>query len=556
MKGWRRFNNLNRASRLESAMGELYDVIVIGGGITGAGIALDATLRGLSVLLLEKKDFASGTSSKSTKLIHGGLRYLKQLEFGLVRETGLERSVAHKNACHLVHPENMFLPIARNGSFSRWTAGMAISVYDRLAKVPAEDRKVMVSKERALEMEPLLDEKIIKSGIIYSEYRTDDARLTMALVKSAVREGAEAFNYLNVEKITRTDDVSEVSCSDAYGSEKRLFKGLQVVNATGPWADDIRLVEDNESETNLQLSKGVHLVVSRNRLPINNSTYFDAFDGRMLFAIPRGKVVYIGTTDTKYTGDLDKLEIDASDARYVLDAINGFFNVEEITLEDVQSSWAGLRPLIHHAGKAPTELSRKDEMFISDSGMISITGGKLTGFRKMAERVVDLAMENLDREPRPCPTKEYKLHFDPFADYSEFQNFISSCYDAYAEFVTQDEIAMLVSTFGKDALEMLKQAESKAGDSSSRAEELIKVQLDFCMEYESLMHPMDFLDRRTGWLYFDISKAQRNLELVTDRIKTNLKLSESDHALQLSECKELLSQSALLHLKRIKMKST
>ena len=198
MNGASQFSNRNRRERLLAAQKKDYDLIVIGGGITGAGISLDASLRGLKVLLVEKNDFASGTSSKSTKLIHGGLRYLKQFEFGLVRETGLERSVAHNNACHLVHPENMILPIVENGTFNKWTAGLAISVYDLMTSVPEKDRKVMMNKQAAMDIEPLLDETKLKSAIVYSEYRTDDARLTMELIKAAVRNGAEAFNYLEV----------------------------------------------------------------------------------------------------------------------------------------------------------------------------------------------------------------------------------------------------------------------------------------------------------------------------------------------------------------------
>ncbi len=192
------FNNFKRDQKLKEAASVNYDLIVIGGGITGAGIALDATLRGLSVLLLEKSDFASGTSSKSTKLIHGGLRYLKQFEFGLVRETGLERAVAHKNIPHLVHPENMLLPIVEGGTFSSITASLAISVYDFLASVESVDKKKSLSKKEVIKHEPLLNKKLLKSGYAYSEYRTDDARLTIELIKAACREGALAFNYVKV----------------------------------------------------------------------------------------------------------------------------------------------------------------------------------------------------------------------------------------------------------------------------------------------------------------------------------------------------------------------
>ena len=264
------FNNQNRTLRLTSASETMYDLIVIGGGITGAGIALDASLRGIKTLLLEKTDFASGTSSKSTKLIHGGLRYLKQLEFGLVRETGTERAIAHKNIPHLVHPEKMLLPIVKKGTFSKFSAGIAISVYDRLASVEEKDRKQNLSLKKTIHKEPLLNQSILKSGILYSEYRTDDARLTIEIIKAARREGAEAFNYIEVVDFDFTrEEVTFVHCKDHVSQQDITFKAKHVVNASGPWVDMVRDLEKVKEHDSLHLTKGVHIVLPFEKLPIN-----------------------------------------------------------------------------------------------------------------------------------------------------------------------------------------------------------------------------------------------------------------------------------------------
>jgi len=554
-KGLVEFSNRNRKVRLYEAEKVKYDLIVIGGGVTGAGIALDASLRGLKVLLLEKNDFASGTSSKSTKLIHGGLRYLKQLEFGLVRETGLERSVAHANACHLVHPENMFLPIVHKGSFSKWTAGLAISVYDLLANVPSDDKKVMMNKDATLKMEPLLDSEKVKSGIVYSEYRTDDARLTLELIKAAVRNGAEVFNYVSAEGFENGESTSRVVyCLDNDTGKEFQLTASQIVNATGPWADKVRLLENDTSDTNLHLSKGVHLVFSKEKLPLKNSIYFDAFDGRMLFAIPRGKVVYVGTTDTNFDGDMNNLRCSMEDVDYVLAAINGFFKAPYLSLADVQSSWVGLRPLIHQKGKPPTELSRKDEIFVSDSGMISIAGGKLTGFRKMAERVVDLVFELGGLSYTPCTTEHYKLSHDPFSDYSEYENYVAELSKKYnSTGVPAIDISILCATYGKDADYILSTAGLKDNDSKENKELLMKSQFEYCLAFESILHPMDFLERRTGWLFFDLPQAKHDLAWVTEQLGRELELDEDKSKEHLAESRARIENNSLEHLKSSKV---
>lgn len=395
---------MNRTLRNQNLSNTLFDLLIIGGGITGAGIALDASSRGLKVALIEKSDFASGTSSRSTKLIHGGLRYLKQGDFKLVKEVGMERAILYKNAPHIVIPEKMLMPFTNNGTFGKTIINIGLWIYDWLAGVPKPERRKILNAKEALQFEPLLEEKGLLGAAMYYEYRTDDARLTLDVLKTAQNYGAIITNYSQITGfIYENDLIVGAKVLDNITSETFKIYATKVINATGPWVDTIRKEDFQNSETRLKLTKGVHLVVPHQKFPINQSIYFDVPDGRMLFAIPRGKTTYFGTTDTDFSDSLENPLVTNNDVKYLIDSVNHAFPKLNLTNSDIISSWAGLRPLIKKEGKKSTELSRKDEIFISKSGLISIAGGKLTGYRKMAERVVNLISK------KPCVTENIAI---------------------------------------------------------------------------------------------------------------------------------------------------
>jgi len=386
-----RFSFFDRENTINELKSNEFDLLVVGGGITGAGIALDAASRGMKVALVEKNDFASGTSSKSTKLIHGGLRYLKQFDFWLVKEVGMERAIVHKLAPHLVVPEKMILPLVEGGTYGSWLTSVGLKVYDVLAAVEGEDKRKMLSQNEALKKEPLLPKNILKGAGYYAEYRTDDARLTLELIKTALDYNAKPINYAEVlEFLYEEKRIAGATVKDNLSNTIFNIKSKYVINATGPWVDSLRLKNQINTNKKLRLSKGVHLVVNYDKLPVKQSVYFDVPDGRMMFAIPRGKSTYFGTTDTNYQGNKNEVKTDLVDAMYLIAAVNNMFPDVLISIDDIKSSWAGLRPLIHEEGKPASELSRKDEIFVAKSELISIAGGKLTGYRKMAERIVDL----------------------------------------------------------------------------------------------------------------------------------------------------------------------
>jgi glycerol-3-phosphate dehydrogenase len=316
------FSYNDRLAIIRKLSSEKYDVVVIGGGITGAGIALDAASRGLKTALVEKVDFAFGTSSRSTKLIHGGLRYLKQLEFGLVKEVGSERAVVHQLAPHLVVPEKMLLPLSDKKGLGYWLTSIGLKVYDWLAGVSPEDQRQMLTKLQTLKYEPLLKKDDVKGGAIYAEYRTDDARLTIEVIKAAVTYGASILSYAQVTEFTYNGDVvSGVQVRDTLSDERFIIQSTVVVSAAGPWVDELRDINKSKTGKYLHLTKGVHIVLPHVKLPVRQAIYFDVEDGRMIFAIPRGRTTYVGTTDTTYEGNKDHVTTTLQDAQYLIAAV-------------------------------------------------------------------------------------------------------------------------------------------------------------------------------------------------------------------------------------------
>ncbi len=542
-----KFSNLDRAKTVDKLSSEKFDLVVIGGGITGGGIALDAASRGLKVALVEKNDFASGTSSKSTKLIHGGLRYLKQFDFWLVKEVGSERAIVHKLAPHLVLPEKMLLPLIENGSYGKWLTSIGLKVYDILAQVTGEDKRQMLEKKEALKLEPLLPKKILKGAGYYAEYRTDDARLTIENIKTSLQFGATALNYASVEDFEYTDNqISGVSVMDEISGEDFVIKTKYVISAAGPWVDELRSVNNSKKGKRLHLTKGVHLVFPYEKLPLKHSTYFDVPDGRMMFAIPRGKTTYVGTSDTNYNNDKDDVRTDLTDAVYILSAVNNMFPKINLEMEDIVSSWAGLRPLIHEEGKSASELSRKDEIFTSETGLISIAGGKLTGYRKMAERVVDRIAKKMEEEGidlKECNTDKISLCGNvDFKKFKHVKKYITEIYDRIkSDGFSEYDAWFLVTNYGKQT-EIILENFASLNDEDVYVR-MAKAELRFGIDYEMVQNPMDFFIRRTGRLYFDIDSVRSLIEPILQEFKLIYKVDDA----QLSKWKEELNRELKEH---------
>lgn len=540
------FSGRNRSSVISKIEKDYFDVIVIGGGITGAGIVLDAASRGLKALLIEKDDFASGTSSKSTKLIHGGLRYLKNMEFSLVREVGRERAVVHNIAPHLVRPEKMLLPLIKNGNYGKIITSVGLMVYDVLADVESEDQRKMLSKEETMKLEPHLKESVVEGGGLYSEYQTDDFRLVIELIKASRDFQAVAINYMSVEEFAyQGGQVCGVHCVDSMTGKKVKAYADFVINAAGPWVDDVRKISGPVEGKRLHLTKGVHIVVPHDRLPVKHAVYFDVKDGRMIFAIPKNKVTYIGTTDTDYVGDPAKAVVSMEDVQYLLDATNVMFPSRQLELKDVESSWVGVRPLIHEEGKPASEISRKDEIFEGENGVISIAGGKLTGYRKMAKRVVGLVVDKIisktgDGKKRKCKTKRILLPGAGFKNAKAVKKYkeqmkkeMPSVDPVYVEY--------LVNLYGTQIQDIKKGAADFMGDDDEI--NLLRAEVQHCLDNEMTMKLKDFYVNRTGRMFFDIESIRKTRDLVIADMTAYHNWDEETKQKEIGELDQVLQES-------------
>ncbi|MGE7905844.1 glycerol-3-phosphate dehydrogenase/oxidase [Peribacillus sp. NPDC094092] len=518
-----RFSNIYREETIELLKKEKYDVVVIGGGITGAGIALDATTRGMKVALVEMQDFAAGTSSRSTKLVHGGLRYLKQFEIKMVAEVGKEREIVYENGPHVTTPEWMLLPMHKGGTFGKFSTSIGLRVYDFLAGVKKAERRKMLSAEETLKREPLVKKEGLKGGGYYVEYRTDDARLTIEVMKAAVDKGATPINYTKVEKLLYGDGkVNGVQVADLLSGDFYEIYADKVINAAGPWVDSIREKDQSKKGKTLKLSKGVHVVIDQSKFPLKQALYFDTPDGRMIFAIPRAGKAYVGTTDTFYDGDPAVPTVTAEDRAYLLKSIHYMFPEVNITGDDIESSWAGVRPLILEEGKNPSEISRKDEIWESDSGLITIAGGKLTGYRKMAKTTVDLLAGKLaqqsDKTYQASSTKEMPISGGDVGGSSNFSHYIKQHIQMGVDSgLAVKDTEEILAMYGSNALVLFDIAKSEGdGESRSGLPKKLFVQLKYALDHEMAATPVDFFFRRTGTLLFDIDLVQTHKHAVID----------------------------------------
>jgi glycerol-3-phosphate dehydrogenase len=514
-----------------------FDLLVVGGGITGAGIALDAASRGLKVAIVDKQDFGAGTSSRSTKLIHGGLRYLKQLEVKLVMEVGREREIVYSNAPHIVIPEKMLLPLVKNGTYGSLATSVGLWVYDKLAGVKETEQRIMLEKDATAELEPLLRTDILEGGGLYIEYRTDDARLTIEVIKTAIEYGAVCLNYAQVDtfKYTAKDKICGAFLTDVLQGEKIEIQAKRIVNATGPWVDEVRKTDKGKpkEKKRLHLTKGVHIVVPYEKLPLKQSVYFDVPNGRMMFAIPRGTSTYIGTTDTNYTEQIDNPQTTAADVEYILSSVNFMFPTIQLTTQDITSSWAGLRPLIHEDGKSPSELSRKDEIFVSESGLISIAGGKLTGYRKMAQRIVDKVLRSLNKKYdyplKECITENIVLTGGRFEKPDAVKDYIYEKIDeAYNKGLNKKVLEYLVYNYGTNTPMIIDKICEIMQTETDKEIAIVKGELWYCIKYELCNTLSDFFVRRTGRLYFRRKTIEKLIAPITEELQKYFQLSPQE----------------------------
>ena len=501
--------------RLEATAKQPFDVLVIGGGITGAGIALDAASRGMSVGLVERFDFASGTSSKSSKLVHGGLRYLEQREFGLMREAAIERDLLRRLAPHLVEAIPFVLPVSHRATRAKFSVGLW--AYDALASFRNLKIHRHVEGSDAERLVPALPRGTVKGAYVFYDCKTDDVRLVMENLIQATRYGATVVNHAVVRDLDPGDDHVVAAVEDTVTGATIEVHSRRVISATGVWADRVEELATPGATPRLRPSKGVHITFSRERVPIGDAAAFipDADRKRFVFVIPWLESVLVGTTDTPHEGSLDRPVVEPHDRKYCLDALNATFGLD-LTEHDITGAFAGLRPLIAAKKGSTADLSRRHAVYDIAPGIIGITGGKLTTYRRMATDAVDRIAGELDVDVR-SRTRWIRLgsrKLGPLAD-----AVVRRCERVG---IAPGAASNLVRCYGERALEVIDlAAETGLTGSISGEHPAIGAEVAYAARAEMAVHLNDVLARRTR-----LALTDRNAGIGSDSQAADLMADE------------------------------
>ena len=601
------FSFRERSKMIQKLSDQTFDLVIIGGGITGAGVALQAAASGLSVALLEMQDFAEGTSSRSTKLVHGGLRYLKTFDVEVVADTVSERAIIQGVAPHIPKADPMILPIydEPGSTFNLFSVKVAMDLYDHLAGITGgKYANYMLSKEEILEREPQLASDGLLGGGVYLDYRNNDARLVIENIKRAVADGAIAVSRMKVEEIVHDDQgkVSGVKAKDVLNDQIVTINSKLVINTTGPWSDIVNKLDKKiDHKPHMRPTKGVHLVVDGEKLKVPQPTYFDTGenDGRMIFVIPRESKTYFGTTDTDYQGDFNHPTVEQEDVDYLLKIVNRRYPKVNLTVEDIEAAWAGLRPLISEAGgdyngtkkekisdenfekiihaaedyangkqsrsavektitdaakeepkDNPSAVSRGSDLTIADDGLLILSGGKLTDYRLMATGAMKKIISLLsDSKFELVDSEKYPVSGGEIDAQNVDEELEKIAKKGEAQGLNAEDAKYIAELYGSNAEKVfaLKDQESFAG--LSLAESMC---LRYSMEAEMTLTPVDYLLRRTNYMLFISHCLMEIKDAVVDAMADNFEWDSATKEAYQSELEQQIKETQLTDLKSTK----
>ena len=527
-------SSADRSSTMDRLEREIFDCAVIGGGITGVGIAREATLRGLSVALLEAEDFASGTSGRSSKLIHGGLRYLAMGDIALVRETALGRKEIHRLAPHLAEPRWVVVPTRSRTGLMKMRAG--ITTYEKLGAVEDADLHRNWSRRELETEEPILDRSRFAHACVYREYLTEDARLVLANLRCAVAGGAAVLNHAPVDAISSENGNADGVEAECKLSGRRVrVRARCVINAAGPWVDRVHHLEDPQAPARLHLSKGIHVVLPAERLPVRNIVILGAADRRSIFVIRRGDAVFIGTTDTSYERGCETWPlIEREDVEYLLAPIARDFSVEAVAPEEVVASWSGLRPLIAEPGKKAHEISRRDEIWIGARRVVSVAGGKLTGYRPMTRTAVEKAAGVCELRLESPPAREAPL---PGGDFDGDLEALSARLQRETGLEPAAAVRM-IGLYGTEASEVV----GRGSDPLVPGASVVSGEVSWAMEVEGAARLEDVLYRRTRAALYEPSVREALVEPIADQMADRLGWGNARREQEITGARERLTR--------------
>jgi glycerol-3-phosphate dehydrogenase len=533
------FSQRTRAAALAAMASEPVDLLVLGGGITGAGIARDAAMRGLRTALVDKGDFGSATSSRSSRLIHGGLRYLEQGELGLVFEATHERRVLLRIAPQLVRPLPFLFPVYRGARVPAWKLRAGMWLYDALAAFRNVHMHRWLGRKRVARLEPRLRTKGMRGAALYYDAQVDDVRLVLATMRSAAQAGALVANYAEAISFLKSDGrVRGATVRDTLTGATHTVRALVVVNATGPWVDAVRRGDDPQATPLVRLTKGAHVAVPRARIGNTYAiTLTSPIDGRVMFVLPWGDLSLIGTTDTDETVSPDEVRATGADVVYLLRSANALFPEARLGPRDVVSTWAGLRCLLAPDKSQPAStVSREHRLIEATSGLITIAGGKLTTYRRMAAEVVDRVVKRLrelDGRPLPprAPTDREPL---PGGESADLEVLVEALRQRD---VSEARARHLVYSYGSEAAAVLNLAER---DRSLR-EPLVAgrpeiwAQVAYAVDREMAAHLSDVLIRRLHLFYEDMAHGSPVSPAVAARLAELLGWDDSQRDAEVAD---------------------
>ena len=603
------FSRGTRQESIEKMQHEKLDLLIIGGGITGAGVALQAAASGIKTGLIEMQDFAEGTSSRSTKLVHGGIRYLKTFDVEVVADTVGERAVVQGIAPHIPKPDPMLLPIYEDEgatTFNMFSVKVAMDLYDKLANVTGTKyENYTLTPEEVLEREPFLKKEVLKGAGVYLDFRNNDSRLVIDNIKKAAEDGAYLVSKMKaIGFLYEGDQIVGVKARDLLTDQVVEIHAKIVINTSGPWVDKIRNLNFKRAVSpKMRPTKGVHLVVDAKKLPVPQPTYFDTGkqDGRMVFAIPRENKTYFGTTDTDYQGDYTDPKVTQEDVDYLLDVINHRYPDANITLADIESSWAGLRPLLignsgsdYNGGdngsisdksfskvvdtvteykenkasrlevedvlnhlensrdeKAPSSISRGSSLERESDGLVTLSGGKITDYRKMAEGALKLIRQLLKDDYRmsvkEIDSKHYPVSggdFDPTKLEETVEELTKIGVESGLAEADAKYIADFYGTNAKKIFALAKEMTPYEGLSLAES-----ARLRYGLEEEMVLAPGDYLIRRTNHLLFERDQLDAIKQPIIDAIASYFAWSAEEKKRQEAHLEELIAESDLRELK-------
>ncbi|AYW45255.1 type 1 glycerol-3-phosphate oxidase [Tetragenococcus koreensis] len=598
------FSYKTRNEEIQKVQDEELDLLVIGGGITGAGVAVQAAASGMKTALVEMQDFAEGTSSRSTKLVHGGIRYLKTFDVEVVNDTVKERANVQHIAPHIPKPDPMLLPIydEAGATFNMFSAKVAMDLYDRLAGVTGKFANYTLNKSEVLEREPQLEKEGLQGGGVYLDFRNNDSRLVIENIKKAHEDGARVLNKVKVVKITHDQQgmVNGADVQDVITGMTFHINAKVVINTSGPWTDEVRdLDKKDDLSDQMRPTKGVHLVVDKEKLNVPQPTYFDTGenDGRMIFVVPREDKTYFGTTDTDYHGDLKHPKVTQEDVDYLLRIVNRRYPDAKISLDDIEASWAGLRPLITANGGSdynggggseklsdesfnkvvnttkeyledsakrddvekaiqeadsaqdsgevdPSQISRGSSLEEASDGLVTLSGGKITDYRLMAEGALKKINEKLDNQFDLIDSKEYPVSggdIDPDNVDEEIEKLAKQ---AQGKGLNEKDALYLANLYGSSLPTVLTYDEPIKGLSQRDS-----FSLNYALNEELVLTPVDYFLRRTNFILFIRDELDALEQPVLDKMAEFYQWSDEEKANYQKELAEVVAESDLKELK-------